>query len=325
MNKIKDLFKKIKNSRILKKQWIIKIIPQNPTSIFNLKISASHIIIGLVVLMILVGALFATANRKVIAKDFQVKKQKAQIKELSRLLDKQNKELAGELNKIQQDNNKIKTIVGLKPQKTTKPLKSKITSSRTLTPVQLHERVKYLQNSIKATIVEQKKLKQKAIKYRKNIERQRMVKQLEAIPSRWPVAGGYISSGFGWRSHPVYGGMSFHEGIDIITSYGAPIYATMTGVVTFSGYEGGYGYVAKITSRDNWQTRYAHCSNLVVSEAQTVKKGQLIAYVGCTGTATGAHVHYEVARDGKLLDPQAYLNTENRYFAKISRKLENLQ
>lgn len=323
MKTIKNILNKIKNLSIWKKRWVIKIIPSKPTSIFNYKVAPIHIITGLIILIIFVGSLFVTANRKVIAKNYQVKKQAAQIKELTKLLDKQNKELIEKVTKIQQENNKIRTIVGIKPKKTKR---AKITSSRgRLTTAQLKERVRSLQSSIKETATEQKKLKQKAILYRKNIERQKIIKQLEATPSRWPVNSGYISSRFGWRSHPVYGGMSFHTGIDIITSYGAPIYATAAGVVSFSGYESGYGYVVKINHQNKWKTIYAHCSRLTVPKGKKVKKGQLIAYVGCSGTATGSHIHYEIKKESKLINPTAYLNTENKYFAKIADKLDALR
>lgn len=127
---------------------------------------------------------------------------------------------------------------------------------------------------------------------------------LDEIPSIWPTEG-YISSGFGYRSYP---DTEFHPGLDIVNDYGSPIYATAAGVVTESGWDGGYGYEIRIDHGNGFETMYAHDSQLLVSSGQYVRKGQEIALVGTTGFATGPHVHYELLRYGTPIDPQAYLN-----------------
>lgn len=129
-----------------------------------------------------------------------------------------------------------------------------------------------------------------------------------ALPSSWPVRTGYVSSNFGFRIHPVKKVRLFHEGIDIACPRGTPILAVAEGVVAFSGRRNGYGRVVDIRHPDGLLTRYAHNTANLVKEGQRVRRGQTIASVGATGTATGPHVHFEVHKDGKVVNPMPYLN-----------------
>lgn len=121
-----------------------------------------------------------------------------------------------------------------------------------------------------------------------------------------PCAG-EITSGFGWRMHPVLGYERFHSGLDIGADYGTTIYAAEQGVVIFAGWYGGYGNAVIIDHGGDTTTLYGHTSELYVVEGQTVKKGQAIAAVGSTGLSTGPHLHFEVRREGEPTDPMAYL------------------
>ncbi len=113
---------------------------------------------------------------------------------------------------------------------------------------------------------------------------------------------GQISSYFGYRNVSV--GSSYHQGLDIWGSYGQAIWAADGGTVTFSGWNnGGYGYLVVITHDNGEQTYYAHCSSVAVSQGERVFKGQTIAYMGATGTASGVHVHFEVRVGGQPVDP----------------------
>lgn len=127
---------------------------------------------------------------------------------------------------------------------------------------------------------------------------------LDAIPSIWPTSG-YVSSGFGYRSYP---DSEFHPGLDVVNDYGSPIFATASGIVTVSGWDGGYGNEIKIDHGNGFVTMYAHASQRLVSEGQFVRKGQEIALVGTTGFATGPHVHYGLFRYGQAVDPTPYLD-----------------
>ncbi|HXK70808.1 MAG: M23 family metallopeptidase [Caldisericia bacterium] len=131
-------------------------------------------------------------------------------------------------------------------------------------------------------------------------------KELDAkTPRGYPVPGP-ISPGFGWRIHPIFRIPDFHTGVDITASYGYPVKAVADGVVNEAGWSGGYGYTVKIYHRDGIETLYAHCSKLNVKVGDRVKRGQIIAKAGATGTATHSHVHYEIRRDGKAIDPETF-------------------
>ena len=117
-----------------------------------------------------------------------------------------------------------------------------------------------------------------------------------------PVSGP-VTSGFGYRNHPILGGRRMHTGIDISAAAGTPIRAAAGGVVVFSGRWGGYGNCVIIDHGGSLATLYAHCSTLEVSEGDSVKQGQTIAKVGSTGLSTGPHLHFETRRDGRPVDP----------------------
>jgi len=121
----------------------------------------------------------------------------------------------------------------------------------------------------------------------------------------FPVQG-HITSGFGYRTHPIYHVRKLHTGIDIGASYGAPIHAAAGGVVVFAGRWGGYGNCVIIDHGGGLSTLYGHCSSLSVSEGQEVKQGQKIAAVGATGLATGPHLHFETRRNGRPVNPSGF-------------------
>jgi murein DD-endopeptidase MepM/ murein hydrolase activator NlpD len=119
--------------------------------------------------------------------------------------------------------------------------------------------------------------------------------------------GGPVCSGFCWRRNPIFGGLQFHKGLDVATVTGTPIFAPADGVVRFAGMKGGYGYCVFIRHGYGFETRYGHCSRVLVQEGQEVKRGDVIAFVGATGWATGPHLHYEVLVGGTHVDPQQYI------------------
>ena len=128
------------------------------------------------------------------------------------------------------------------------------------------------------------------------------LKYLEAYPDRWPTYG-KVTSGYGWRTHPIYRNKDFHTGIDIANSYKTPIYASGAGKVTFSGYKNGYGRTIIIDHGYGFKTLYGHNSVLLVNKGDWVKKGEQIAKMGSTGTSTGNHCHFEVIQNGSTINP----------------------
>ena len=124
-----------------------------------------------------------------------------------------------------------------------------------------------------------------------------------------PVTGAAISSGFGWRVHPITWERKLHKGVDFAAPTGTPIFAAASGVVTYAGWSnGGYGNVVELRHENGALTLYAHANRVFVSKGQVVSKGQAIAEVGSTGRSTGPHLHFEIQPDGRTaVDPMDYL------------------
>ena len=128
-----------------------------------------------------------------------------------------------------------------------------------------------------------------------------------SIPSRMPVNGAALTSGYGMRIHPVLGGRRAHKGVDLAEPVGSPVYATADGVVSRADWFSSYGLYISLEHGGNIQTRYGHLSRLNVAAGQAVHKGDLIGYVGTTGRSTGPHLHYEVRIAGVAVNPVPYL------------------
>lgn len=112
-----------------------------------------------------------------------------------------------------------------------------------------------------------------------------------------------ISSGFGMRIHPVYKVRKFHKGIDIVATKGTPVYAAGNGIVTRKGYNSGYGYYIEIQHAGGFRTFYAHLSRTMINVGASVGIATQIACVGNTGVTTGSHLHYEIRKGKRFLNP----------------------
>jgi len=135
--------------------------------------------------------------------------------------------------------------------------------------------------------------------------------KLEAAsyPSGRPVLKGFISSKYGRRPDPKTGKGAYHHGIDFAgNAIGDPVIAVASGVVIYSEKQRGYGNIVEIRHPDGYTTRYAHNQKNLVNKGDIVHKDQVIAYVGSTGKSTGPHVHFEVHKNGKAVNPAHYLN-----------------
>lgn len=122
-----------------------------------------------------------------------------------------------------------------------------------------------------------------------------------------PIKKGWLSSPFGRRADPFTGKRDWHPGVDFAALSGSDVVATAAGVVTSTGRKSGYGRFVEISHGDGYVTRYAHNKKLLVEKGDMVKKGQAIAKVGNTGRSTGPHVHYEIIKNGKHINPYRYL------------------
>jgi len=131
--------------------------------------------------------------------------------------------------------------------------------------------------------------------------------QAEIVPAGRPTHGGWISSFFGMRTDPFHGRREFHEGMDFAGKAGSNIMAVAAGVVTWAGERYGYGKLVEINHGNGYATRYGHNAEILVKVGDTVKKGKVLAKMGSTGRSTGPHVHFEVLRHGKAVDPAKYI------------------
>lgn len=127
-------------------------------------------------------------------------------------------------------------------------------------------------------------------------------------PEGDPVIEGWISSRFGYRTDPVSGSREFHSGIDFAGREGVDVSAVGGGIITWSGERWGYGNLVEISHGNGYVTRYAHNKKNLVKIGEKVAKNQTIALLGSTGRSTGPHVHFEVLKDGKVVNPRNFID-----------------
>ena len=144
-----------------------------------------------------------------------------------------------------------------------------------------------------------------------------------------PVSG-RMSSGYGMRRHPILGYTRMHAGIDFAARYGSPIYAATDGVVSYSGRHGGHGNYVRLDHGHGLATGYAHMSRIAARSGQRVRQGQVIGYVGSSGLSTGPHLHYELYRNGRTINPLSVKFTttaqlEGRELAAFRARLAQLK
>lgn len=144
---------------------------------------------------------------------------------------------------------------------------------------------------------------------RRNVERQEAL--AAATPSIWPTFG-WLTGTFGGRPDPFTGEPAFHQGLDISTAKGREVYATANGTVESAQYTGDYGNRIVVRHDFGLATRYGHLSRFSVKPGQSVQRGDVIGYVGSTGRSTGAHLHYEILANGKLINPLQLLTQPSK-------------
>jgi murein DD-endopeptidase MepM/ murein hydrolase activator NlpD len=191
----------------------------------------------------------------------------------------------------------------------------------------LTKSIQLKKDQLQLEVSEKQKVHQSVQKMREEYERQvaeleEISRQIEALLRQgteyqeavaeatgqiiWPVPG-RITSGFGYRRHPIFRVIKFHSGIDITCSYGYSIKAADGGVVVDARYWGGYGNVVILSHGSGLSTVYAHLSRFYVIRGQRIQKGQTLGLAGSTGYSTGPHVHFEVRKNGVPVNPGTYL------------------
>lgn len=131
---------------------------------------------------------------------------------------------------------------------------------------------------------------------------------IDNLPIKYPVAGAKVSSRFGNRRDPFLGRQAFHAGIDFKARHGTSVNAVAKGKVVSAGWKGGYGKMVEIDHGNGTTTRYAHLSSILVRVGQYVDSNSRIGRIGSTGRSTGPHLHYEIRKNGKAVNPSLYLN-----------------
>jgi len=129
----------------------------------------------------------------------------------------------------------------------------------------------------------------------------------EVRPAGLPVEKGWLSSHYGYRADPFSGKKTFHHGVDIAGKSGTGVLAAASGLVTVASKKNGYGFLIEIDHGDAYVSRYGHNKEMLVKVGDLVKQGDVIAKMGSTGRSTGPHVHFEVLRHGKKVNPRKYL------------------
>lgn len=135
--------------------------------------------------------------------------------------------------------------------------------------------------------------------------------QKEVQPSGRPITKGWLSSYYGMRTHPISGRREMHKGIDFAGPMGGQVIAVAKGVITYAGKRYSYGQLVEIAHGNGYSTRYGHNSRLMVSVGDTVEKGFQIAEIGSSGRSTGPHVHFEVLKNGRVVNPIPFIRASN--------------
>lgn len=133
------------------------------------------------------------------------------------------------------------------------------------------------------------------------------IEEKNARPHAWPSEGGWLSSNYGIRSDPFTSKKAMHKGIDIANRFGAPVLAGSRGVIIYAGKMSDYGYLVEIEHGYGYRTRYGHMSAVSVVVGDIVDANQMVGRIGSSGRSTGPHLHYEVRRNNKTLNPANFI------------------
>jgi murein DD-endopeptidase MepM/ murein hydrolase activator NlpD len=289
--------------------FLIKIIPPQGLNVYRLHVSRTGAAALAVALVLLVaGALgfhawqLHLAEDNVAALQLQAQAQGAEL----RAIDRQADSLAGQLRDIRRQDNEIRRMlgVGIAPQPP-RPTHAVLPAGVIPAAAVVQARLARLTHASQERLSDGRSLTRLALRvlnlrHVAAIARERMI---AALPSLNPVDGS-ISAGFGWRVNPW---PEFHKGLDLAADYGTPVHAAADGVVGSAGWDGGFGIKVDLNHENGYHTWYAHLSRVAVAPGERVRKGDVIAYVGATGEATGPHLHYQVMLGGVAIDPQPYL------------------
>ena len=291
------------------RSFLIKIIPPQGYNVYRLHLSRTALA-GLVVATaaLVIGALglhawqLHAAERDVQALQRQMADQRRQLGDI----DREAESLASQLRDLQQQDAEIRHLLGVGPA-ARRPAIVAPHAARLVPPsiADVQARLRGLAKVSAGAHTDTAQLgtlAHRVLNLRRlaTIARDRL---LAAIPSINPVGGG-IASAFGWRVNPW---PEFHSGVDLEADYGTPVHAAADGTVLSTGWEGGFGNKVDLDHGNGYHSWYAHLSRFAVHVGERVHRGEVIAFVGATGDATGPHLHYQLMRAGVPIDPQPFL------------------
>jgi len=278
-----------KLSILLKKLFVpitIMMVPHSRKGAINLKLPLA--VLGMLGVFVMIGMVY-TVSLTVHAVEYFKMKHKYEA------MNGQFKALQGTMNSIKQADAELRDLVS-------KGSKSKILDE--VNPGQNEGSVdlEELQRQVEESMATVAGIRQYLIQQR-DIYR--------ATPTGWPV-NGRMTSDFGMREHPVYGNQRFHSGIDIAAGRGTPVKVTADGIISVAGHNKSSGNVVVVEHGHGFSTVYAHNDRNAVKVGQTVQRGEIIAYTGATGVATGTHVHYEIWKNGRPVNPMDLVKAEKK-------------
>jgi murein DD-endopeptidase MepM/ murein hydrolase activator NlpD len=296
------------------RSFLIKIIPPDGYNVYRLHVSRTVLgALAAALVAVVLGALAVHAWQLHAAEDDvralqeQAAAQRGQLNDINRQADV----LAAQLRDLQRENADIRRLLGAggapaRAATAGRPAATHADAGRPPTIAEIRARLARLSHVSAVAHADTSRLDRlthRVLDLRRlaAVARDRMI---AALPSLNPVGGG-IASRFGWRVDPW---PEFHQGLDLEADYGTPVHAAADGTVVAAGWEGGFGNKVALDHGNGYQTWYAHLSRFAVGVGQHIRKGDVIAYVGATGDATGPHLHYQVMRGGEPIDPQPFLN-----------------
>ena len=292
------------------REYTIKIIPHKGEEVRSIRLPIRTIKYGATVIcagiLLFVGAFgYSTYNASLLQKDQTELQELRQVNTLQQTqilqLSQKANALQEDMNKLNDLENEIRQIASMEGTETSRSGFSRAAAHNGQGGPGITPDVKIIGETLD-NLSQSMQVRKQSLENLKDMVASKQA-QLAVTPSIWP-ASGEVSSRYGLR----WNGSDFHPGIDIANDVGTPILATANGVVVAGGWNsGGYGYLVDIDHGNGIVTRYAHNARLAVSVGETVKKGQVIAYMGNTGFSTGPHVHYEVIVNGKAVNPNRFL------------------
>lgn len=314
--------------KFLQSSWTIKVVPKNAHSVTIWRLTLLHVVAVFIILSMMFSSVWGIIskrskqefarlqqlNKTVTEQKKQIENLHSQREEMKSLLDETTQKMEKRHAFLKREDKILHRLINQNIEAQTSKNLSEINGNKLLSLQQ------YALKSSRGGVYYINELRRKiSFLHQENEREERKIKTaLERVPTLWPV-NGELRSFFGYRIHPVTGSYQFHNGVDIVANYSSAIKASASGVISKAGWEDGYGNVLEIEHGNGFVSRYAHCSQLLVSAGSIVKKGEIIALVGSTGLSTGPHLHYEIHKYGQPMDPVHYLNFTSHLLAEVHR------